>query len=157
MNGMEEAPALRVTPAGEVTACELGYTNIRDAVGNLLDFRIVHPDVGYFLDDEGLMNGEPLNVVASMIAGQAFYGNVVMTAADPDDDGDTLPLADHEFKHFVLHMAQRWRAVVTSATRAGQVVEFRPNVATIPPPKIVEIPEGVDIWDFLQQQQQGDE
>ena len=45
-----------------------------------IDFVFVHDDVGFFIEDNGMLNDSKLNVVASLTAGRALYGNCVATS-----------------------------------------------------------------------------
>lgn len=145
-------PAVIIRTDGTVLPCGLDYDEIKAGVGNIVDFQVINDVAGYFIDDEGMLNGSPLNMVASFIAGRAFYGNVVVVGPDTDDEGNTMPIAEQEFILFIIYTAERWAAVVASAARMGQDLRVVANPDTIPPPVVMSIPEGMDILEFLDAQ-----
>jgi hypothetical protein len=115
------------------------YPGIKDGCeGATIDFVRPHAGCGFYIDDNGMLENQPLNVVASVMAGMALYGPVVLTAADPDDEGDTLP-PDEMALAYARSLCQRWRAVIADAGRKGQSLVLTADPDAIPPAEIVEL------------------
>jgi hypothetical protein len=104
--------------------------------GATIDFVRPHEQCGFYIDDEGMLTGQRLNVVVSLMAGMALYGPAVLCAADPDEDGETLPPSLHATA-FAKEMGARWRAVTKDAEMKGQDPYVTANADTIPPARIV--------------------
>lgn len=91
---------LVVKPEGNVTDQELTGERFSDAISTAIEcdyfdiVRLTH-DIDLFVDDSGLINGSPLNLVATVIA-HCFGANIAIfgtaVAAGTNDEGDTLPL-----------------------------------------------------------------
>ena len=114
------------------------YKGIKEGL-NDATFDFVHNDhVGMYVDDEGMLNELEFNVPASIFMARALYGPVVLCAAKPDGEGNTLPASKEEVAGLAA-VCRLWREVVTDAVRLGQDVFVRANEATIPPPRIVSL------------------
>lgn len=116
------------------------YQPIHDAIGDTISYLRVDAALGVFINDNGMLTNQPLNVAVSMIAGRALYGTCVLCKGDPDDEGDSLPLATRDRKG-MTEVAARWHGVVQSAAQAGQDVRVYPNVDTIPPAQFIALPD----------------
>lgn len=126
---------VRIQPNGTLTMIDNKYQAISEGVGASFDFVYAHAAIGFYIDDEGLLNGSRFNCVASMMAGRALYGNAVLTNGDTDNEGETLPPSD-EVLHFARSLSSLWTAVVYNATMTGQDVMPPSNEATVPAPTI---------------------
>lgn len=132
---------MRVDIDGTVTDVDNTYQGIRDGVGGTITFVRVDARLGVYVDDNGLINGLALNPAASMIAGQALYGPAVLCAGDPDSEGDSVPLAARDRKG-MAGVAERWSLVVRTAREfMGQEVTVYADPDTVPPPRIVPLPD----------------
>jgi len=136
-----DSPLLAVSPNGEARLIPNSYEGIKAGLEEAcFDFVLASPTAGFFIDDEGMLNGSTLNVAASMFASRPLYGPVVLCAAQTDDDGETLPPTDSDVR-FMAALAAWWQAVVLNAAEVGQDVSVRANPDTIPPPTIVPMNE----------------
>jgi hypothetical protein len=141
----------RVAPDGDYRYIPNSYDGIKDAIGRdtPFDFIIISHDCGYYIDDEGMLNGSPLNVPASLFAGRPIWGPVVLCAAQPDDEGDTLaPPADAVQRLAVV--AGRWLSVTAGGVAVGQ--DINRNVAdetTIPPARIIDFRTEEELQTYL--------
>jgi len=115
------------------------YEGIKEMLRDeTLTFVRVSETAGFYIDDNGMLNGSKLNVCASMFAGRPLYGPVVLTYATPDDEGETLcPLEEDAM--LLMHFAIRWHNVVENAQRIGQDLSVIANPDTIPPPEIIPL------------------
>jgi len=106
--------------------------------GATLDFVIVSPTAGFFIDDNGMLNGQPLNIPASMYAGRALWGPIVLANANVDKEGETLPPEKLDVQALTA-LAGLWASAVATGLDMGQDLRaIAPaNAATIPPPTIV--------------------
>jgi len=129
---------------GSVSDVADGFESLREAIGDTISFVFVDARLGVFVNDNGLLTGQPLNPAASMISGRALYGVCVLCRGNPDDDGNSLPLLPKDRKG-MTGVAGRWKMVVDSAADAGQDVRVYPNPDTIPPARIISLP---DDWNF---------
>ena len=139
---------LAVYVNGDVEEIEEGYESIKSVIHNIIDFVFLHDDLGFFIDDEGMLNYSRLNVVASIVAGRALYGNVVATRGHPDDEGNSMPVESKAAIETIRYIAHRWKHVTDDAQRLGQDPYAISNPDDIPPPTITELPKdfffGVD-------------
>lgn len=144
-----EHPLLAVRPDGTTTWIENNYEAIKAALdGATLDaisLTMLDEEADYFVDDNGMVNGLPLNVCASMLAGVALYGPVVLTGY-PDANGDTTPPPQRTAKA-LENMAAVWRSVVEDATSKNQDVLPRADPDAVPPPTFIPMTdEEFDKW-----------
>ena len=130
---------LLISVDGTITPIDQGYESIRAAIDNWIDMIQVTMDVGFFIDDEGMLRNLPLNIPVSMLSGRAIYGPAVLVRGNPDDEGDTVPPSKTAVQ-YVEKMAKWWNNVVRAAADVGQDPYAYPNADTIPPPQIIEIP-----------------
>lgn len=129
---------------GEVRDVDDGYESLRQAIGDTITFVFVDARLGVFVNDNGLITGQPLNPAVSMMAGRALYGTAVLCAGNPDEDGNSVPVSAKDRKG-MTEIAGRWRMVVATAAEAGQDVNVYANPATVPAARIVALP---DDWNF---------
>ena len=116
------------------------YEGIRDGVGDTAFDFVRGVTVGAYIDDEGMLNGSPLNVPLSITFGRPLYGPGVLCAASPDGFGNTLPPPD-EAVASMRALGIAWHRVVTEAVTVGQNVMIHANADTIPPPTVVALTE----------------
>ena len=122
---------------GSVIPVANSYEGIKAGCGGAtIDFLQANKHVGFYIDDEGMLTGQRLNVVVSLMAGRALYGPAVLTAADTDEDGNTLP-PDEMSVRFAQILGVHWRQVVDDAEQKGQDPYVMANADTIPPARIV--------------------
>lgn len=114
------------------------YEDIRRFIGNWIDICGGYGPVSAFVDDEGMLNSRQFNVVASIAVGRPVFGPAVLTADQPDDEGNTLP-PDEGAAHAFIELAKIWHNVVTEASRLGQDLTIVAQADTLPPPQIVEM------------------
>jgi hypothetical protein len=110
---------VRVDPSGECKEVAKGsYEAIVEAIGTPIDFTVLSPNMGAFVQDEGILNRERLNIPVSLLATRAIYGPVVLTDARPDEEGDSLPPPMDEAM-FVVRVATAWNKVVVACLAGG--------------------------------------
>ncbi|MBE1609896.1 DUF3846 domain-containing protein [Actinopolymorpha pittospori] len=91
---------------GNAQAVEWDTTNgtlkpLQRAVGGFVDVVSLHPTVDMWVNDNGIAEGLPVNIVATAIAGafgathQPYFGPVVFTGG-ADSEGETLSLEDRQ-------------------------------------------------------------
>lgn len=140
---------LAVRPDGTWEMVECSYEGIKHGLNQAtIDF-LGAGTAGAYIDDEGMLTGQPLNVPVSLFFGGALYGPVVLSAGQPDDEGNTQPA--HPRAVTVLRdLAEQWQRVLADAARKGQRIEVFPDADTIPPPTIVAIESDEDIRRWLE-------
>lgn len=126
--------------AGHTSECDLVYESIRAAIGNWIEHVPVNDVASFFADEEGMLNGRRLNHVASFVCGRPIYGTVVVIAADPDEEGNSLPV-EEDFVRFCQHVSDRWVSVRNYADRLNQNIDVIADADVLPPPTIVQLPE----------------
>jgi hypothetical protein len=120
---MNDKNLLAVTPDGITQLVE--ESAVSDVIGGPIDFIRVMADVGFYIDDEGMLNGSLLNVAASIFAGRPIWGRVVLTGW-VDEEGDVLAPPE-EAMRMLDFLAQQWAAVTSNAVLLNQDVNT--NVA----------------------------
>jgi len=126
-----------IDPDGEIIPVASSFEGIKAGCGGAtIDFIRPHGGCGFYIDDEGMLTNQQLNVVASIMAAMALYGPAVLTGPDPDDEGNTLPPSADALA-FAQEVGKRWRAVVNDAKRKGQDPYVTANAETIPPSRII--------------------
>jgi hypothetical protein len=74
-------------------------THLQQAVGGLVDLVALHEHVTMWVNDEGIVKGMPMNIVATSIARgfgfthQPYFGTAVFTGGG-DEEGETLGLSE---------------------------------------------------------------
>jgi hypothetical protein len=129
-----------VDPDGNTRQVPLGYEGIKNAIGDHTPFDLVRVSktAAFFIDDEGMLNGALLNVPASIFAGRPIWGPVVLTAGEPNDDGDSMPPDETDVNLLGL-FAQMWKQVLEAAIALGQNIFHVADPFTIPPPTITSL------------------
>lgn len=132
----------RVGVDGEVTIIPNTYEGIKAALdGATMDFSQISDTLGVYLDDEGVLNRLPLNVPVSLNAGAPVYGPVVLCAAKPDSEGNTLPPTAHDVEWF-RRVGERWNRVVVGIMVRGSGDPYaRGNPDDLAPPIVLLMDE----------------
>jgi hypothetical protein len=126
---------LAVRPDGHYRNVPCTYEGIKDGLDDAT-FDFVHTEhVGMYIDDESLLKELPFNVPASIFMARALFGPIVLCAAQPDDEGDTLPALKREVEALAA-VCRLWQQVLVDAERLGQIVVALANPDTVPPPQI---------------------
>lgn len=124
------------------------YEAIRAMIGNWIDLARGHGPVSAFVDDEGMLNGCPLNVIASLFLGRPVYGPAVLVASAPGDDGETLTISPHEMD-MIEAFGSMWGTVLAEASRLGQNLTVLPTPDTLPPPEVITMTDAqMKAWLF---------
>ena len=135
-----------VSTDARVYEIDNNYEAIREAIGDTISMVVPNDTLGLFVNDNGMLIAQPLNVIVSLMTGMALYGNVVMIAPDPDVNGDSLPANDVAV-HVAVATGRMWRAVLRDAFSKGQECRILPNADTIPPAQIIPLTdEEFDKW-----------
>lgn len=142
----QPGPVLRITPDGRVAVLANEYSAISEGVGAAFDYVYVAPTIGLYVGDESLLDGSRFNLVASMVAGRALYGNAVLTHGDADQDGNTQPVTE-DVAHYVRNIAKLWRMVV--ANNNGQDVMPQANAGLVPLPVMTSFDNDEDMFRAL--------
>ena len=130
---------LVVPPNGQWRSVPCTYEGIKSGLDDAT-FDFVHNDaIGMYVDDEGMLKELEFNVPASLFMARALFGPVVLCAAQPDEEGNTLPAHDEEEVRGLKAIADIWQEVLADAARLGQVVMTTANEATIPPPVVYHL------------------
>jgi len=140
---------LAVQPDGTASTVPNTYEGIKAGLkGATLTLMRISRTAAYYLDDEGLLNASVFNAPASMLAGRAVFGPVVLVHADVTDEGETLApiVAD---MNLLSSFADAWRHVLANAAATGQDLTVRSNGENIPPPQIMEFSSQEDFLRFL--------
>jgi hypothetical protein len=128
---------LAIAVDGTTRWVECSYEGMKDGLnGATISFLVVDEHIGLWIDDNGMLENQPLNVVASLMAGRALYGPAVVSAAEPDDEGDTLP-APERSTIVARGLANCWLSVWQDGERMNQDLVIRPNPDSLPPPTIM--------------------
>jgi hypothetical protein len=90
---------LKVTTDGEIQELKsISLQTLQEGVGGWVQAIDLRPDVTMWINEEGKLEGLPLNTVAQALWNQVFgqtdyiVGNAVFTGGT-DEDGETLPLS----------------------------------------------------------------
>jgi len=115
---------LAIHPDGRFALVPNNYEGIKEGTSHaVIDFTVANDAIGFYVDDEGMLNGSVLNVPASMYAGRPLYGSVVM--------------------------ANAWRSVTIVAADLGQNLDVVANPDTVPPAQIIGLTDDFDFGDPL--------
>jgi len=132
----DQLPA--IYPDGTFAWVPNTYEGIKSAIPATIDFVIASEDYGFYINDNGMVDGDMLNIPASLTACHPLYGTVVLTAAAPDSEGETLP-PPLTITLAGMAVAQSWRHVMLGFPTVGQTFDVRANPDTIPAPVITEL------------------
>jgi hypothetical protein len=114
------------------------YEAIKEAMnGAIIDLVGLTEDTAMFVDDNGMIEALTLNVPASLFAGRALYGPVVLCGA-ADDEGETMEPPSDAFYAFQV-LARMWGRVADDAKAKNQSLDIPANADTLPPPQIIEM------------------
>jgi hypothetical protein len=97
-------------------------TSIQKAVGcRAFDVVTVDGGIDFFVDDEGAINGSPLNLPLTVLAHilgtrAALFGNAVLLGAN-EDTGDTISLNDDQLKRIVEAVSEKPSPIVVEQLR----------------------------------------
>lgn len=141
---------IAIEPDGNVLIVPCSYEGIKFGLrGATLCFVRATEECGFYIDDEGMLNGQPLNIPVSVLIGRPIWGPAVLCHGEPDEEGDTLP-ANPGVMAAAQAMADQWVRVVESAARQGQtVVGLAADSATIPPPEVIMFADHDEFMSFL--------
>ena len=101
--------------------------------GSWMEFMKVTDEVGMFIDEEGKLNGDLLNVPASILTGRPVYGPAVLSSGDTDPEGDVLPPSE-SLVTTAYALGRCWMSVRRNAE--GQNLDFPADPSVIPPPQV---------------------
>lgn len=79
---------------------------LQAAVGGLIAPAYGPEGISVYVNDEGLLIGLPLNLIASALCGQGLVGDAVITGP-VGNDGETSPLAEHRLGTVLLRNLHR--------------------------------------------------
>jgi len=138
---------LAVYPNGTILPVHNSYESIKAAMEEAtIDVVGLPDDHGLFVDDNGMLNAEELNVPASIFAQMSLYGPVVLCGpTDPEGETTTPQQYVHDG---LMALAMMWRRVVLDAERKGQQIIVRANPDTVPPATVMALTEE-QFEDFL--------
>jgi len=129
-----------IDPDGQVREVPCSYEGIKAGLNEATFDFVAGRTVGCYVDDEGMLTAETLNIPVSMMFGRPLYGPAVLCAAQPDDFGNTLAPPE-EAVAAAQQLAEAWRYVVAGAAQIGQDVFITADFETLPPPKVVSLTE----------------
>lgn len=138
---------IAVDPDGNFRPVPPTYDGIKDGVHDATFDVVRLPDGEHvlFIDDNGMLDGSALNIPASLLAGIALYGPVVLTG-DADDEGETQ-LPTLKAANAFMTLARLWQLVRADAERKNQLVDVFANADDLPPPTVVGLTEDqFDRW-----------
>lgn len=132
---------LAVEPDGATRPVPPTYNGIKEGLHDA-GFDVVGlPDRRheFFVDDEGMLNGARLNVAASLLAGRALYGPVVLTGV-PDEEGETTRPTTFMVES-LKGLADQWQLVERSAAWMGQDIGSHADADFLPSPAVISLTE----------------
>jgi hypothetical protein len=112
---MTSIRTIEMHPDGTIAMHTIPTENLGDTLCTTIDCRVfdvvaLEEGIGLFVDDEGLMDGSPLNLCATVLAHQLGAGAVIFriaVAASVDTDGTTLGLSNEQVIRIATAMNQR--------------------------------------------------
>jgi hypothetical protein len=134
-----------IEPDGTYRLIDNRYVEIRNVLSPFDFATLPGSGTGAYIGDESLLTGELFNFIASLVVGRPLWGTAILAAAQPDEDGETLP-PDKRVLPMVEGYSTMWNMLWQMAAAVGQVPAARANAGTVPPPTMVEIG---DFNDFL--------
>lgn len=131
-----EGELLVVYQDGRVASIPNQYEAMKEATDDMTLDAVGLPDEDiFFVDDNGIINAETLNVPASLMAGMVLFGPAIL-AGGADDDGDTM-LPSPGAKKALRAISAMWFAVCQDAARKGQRILPTAQPDTLPPAQIL--------------------
>lgn len=125
------------------------YEGIKQGLGGAtLDF-LSNGGVGLYIDDNGMLEDQPLNVPASLMTGRPLYGPVVLCGPYPDEEGDTLP-PSMEASQALVGLCQQWALVWEGAVVLGQDISVHPRPDSLPPAQITSFDSEEEFMTWLE-------
>ncbi|MBB5643649.1 DUF3846 domain-containing protein [Cryobacterium roopkundense] len=107
--------SVHINPAETITTQNLNPDHIGQdiaaAIGcSMFDVVGLTDNIDLFVDDEGLINGSPLNLPATVLAHllgsrTVIFGTAIAVSAN--DDGETIGLTDHQLERIQTGLAQK--------------------------------------------------
>lgn len=141
---MREGQLLAMPVDKEPFWIENSYDSIKGAMlGATIDFK-QGPGMGFFIDDNGMVDERALNVPVSIMMQQPIYGHAVLTHQDPDDEGETLP-PEPRIANACRELAVIWNRIRVRARGLGQSLDVFADSNFMPMPTFIELPEN---WNF---------
>lgn len=137
---------LLATPTGETRDVPNTYEGIKEALdGATLDVVALPDGSCYFVSDTGMLDGLYFNAPASIMAGQALWGPVVL-AGPPDAEGETTE-PNERARHALASMTEFWGHVLRDAANKGQAILTAADADSIPPPQVIGLTnEQFEAW-----------
>jgi hypothetical protein len=105
--------------------------------GEWLDYLPVRPDLGLYIQEEGLLLGSRLNTPVSLLSSRAVFGPVVLTGGTDEEGNDLPPGPDYVL--LARSFGEAWVSVLADAERGGQDLTIVANPDTVPPPQIIDM------------------
>ena len=107
--------SVNINPAETITTLNLNPdsigTDIAAAIGcSMFDVVGLADSIDLFVDDEGLINGSPLNLPATVLAHRLGSRTVIFgtaIAVSVNDGGETIGLTDHQLAKIQAGLAQK--------------------------------------------------
>jgi len=130
-----------VEPDGTYRLIDNRYEEIRNVLSPFDFTSLPGSSTGAYIGDESLLTGELFNFIASLIVGRPLWGTAILAAAQPDEEGNTLP-PDKRVLPMVEGYSAMWNQLWQMAAQVGQVPAARANADTVPPPTIMAVPPG---------------
>lgn len=142
---------MRVSPDGDVTTVPCSYEGIKAGLdGGTMDL-VVAPDLnlGAWINDNGISERLQLNVPMSIVFSQLLYGPVVISAGEPDAEGNTLPPREERQVMTVIAASHAWRMLVAQATQLGQSLAVYADPDAMPPAQVLAFNSFEDMLRFM--------
>jgi hypothetical protein len=109
------ARSIKITPTDTITTLNLDERNIGADIGAAIGCRMFDvvglvDSIDLFVDDEGLINGSPLNLPATVLAHRlgsptVIFGTAIAVSVTPD--GETVGLTDSQLTRIQKAFAQK--------------------------------------------------
>lgn len=116
------------------------YEGVKDGLdGATLDAVRVSEKASFYINDNGIIERQALNIPASMFAGRAIYGPVVLMHGDPDAWGNEQP-PRRDDANLMQAFCRSWQRVCADIKRLNQPEPIiRSDDTLLPPPQIIDI------------------
>lgn len=138
MNEFDDTKLYGCKPDGSTEEIKNDYSSIREYIGNYIELAPIGPSSGMYVNEEGMVQNEPLNNPASLFAGVPIYGPAVLIGPVNAAGDDTSP--DPAAKELLHRLAMMWARVYRYGTdHLNQQMLAFANVETVPPPEVYEL------------------